>query len=47
MTVAVAGTRVGTRLLDKLADETFRRVSGWVILAIAAICMVQGVRTLL
>jgi uncharacterized membrane protein YfcA len=47
MTVAVAGTRVGTRLLDKLADETFRRVSGWVILAIAAICMIQGVRTLL
>jgi uncharacterized membrane protein YfcA len=47
MTVAVAGTRVGTRLLDKLADETFRRVSGWLILAIAAICMVQGVRTLL
>lgn len=46
MITAVAGTRVGTRLLDALADETFRRVSGWVILAIAGGCIVQGVRTL-
>ncbi|MEQ8857719.1 MAG: sulfite exporter TauE/SafE family protein [Pseudomonadales bacterium] len=46
MAVAVVGTRVGTRLLDRLADDTFRRVSGWVILAIAAACMVQGARTL-
>jgi uncharacterized protein len=44
---AVLGTRVGTRLLDRLADETFRRVSGWVILAIATACIVQGVRTLM
>lgn len=46
MATAVAGTRVGTRLLDRLADETFRRVSGWVILGIAAVCIVQGLRTL-
>ena len=46
MATAVAGTRVGTRLLDRLPDETFRRVSGWVILAIAGVCLVQGVRVL-
>jgi uncharacterized membrane protein YfcA len=42
MATAVAGTRVGTRLLDRLRDDVFRRVSGWVILAIAAICVVKG-----
>ena len=47
MATAVAGTRVGTRLLDRLADDSFRRVSGWVILAIAAACLIQGARTLL
>ena len=39
---AVAGTRVGTRLLDRLRDDVFRSVSGWVILAIAAVCIVKG-----
>ena len=47
MATAVAGTRVGTRLLDRLADDTFRRVSGWVILAIAAACIAQGTGILL
>jgi uncharacterized membrane protein YfcA len=47
MATAVAGTRVGTRLLDRLADDVFRRVSGWVILGIAGVCLVQGVRLLL
>lgn len=47
MTTAVAGTRVGTRLLDRLADDTFRRVSGWVILGIAGVCLIQGSRLLL
>ena len=42
MATAVAGTRVGTRLLDRLRDDVFRRVSGWVILAIAAVCIVKG-----
>jgi len=46
MATAVAGTRVGTRLLDKLADETFRRMSSWVILVIAGVCLVEGVRVL-
>lgn len=46
MATAVAGTRVGTRLLDRLADDTFRRVSGWVILGIAAVCLLQGARQL-
>jgi uncharacterized protein len=47
MLTAVAGTRLGTRLLDRLADDAFRRVSGWVILGIGAACMLQGVRALL
>jgi uncharacterized protein len=47
MATAVVGTRVGTRMLDRLADETFRRVSGWVILGIAAVCVIQGLRLLL
>lgn len=42
MATAVAGTRLGTRLLDLLQDDTFRRVSGWVILAIAAFCVAKG-----
>ena len=42
MATAVLGTRIGTRLLDKLKDETFRRISGWVILIIGAICIVKG-----
>lgn len=47
MLAAVAGTRLGTRLLDRLADETFRRVSGWFIMGIAGVCLVQGAKTLL
>ena len=43
MATAVLGARIGTRLLDKLEDDTFRRVSGWVILTIAGICVVSGV----
>lgn len=42
MATAVVGTRIGTRLLDKLEDETFRRISSWVILAIGGICIVKG-----
>lgn len=44
---AVLGTRVGTLLLRHIDDTQFRRVSGWVILALGALCMVQGGRTLL
>jgi len=43
---AVAGARVGTRLLDRLADDDFRRVSGWVILGLGVVSMVEGVRRL-
>jgi len=42
MATAVLGTRLGTRLLDRLPDEHFRRVSGYVILAIAATCAFKG-----
>jgi uncharacterized protein len=43
---AVIGTRVGTRLLDRIADDHFRRISAWVILAIGAACVVEGIRDL-
>lgn len=46
MALAVAGARVGTRLLDHLPEHHFRRISGWVILGIAAVCVLQGVRAL-
>ncbi len=40
---AVLGTRIGTRILDRLGEATFRRVSTWVILAIASVCVVSGI----
>ncbi len=46
MIVAVAGTRVGTRLLDKLDDSGFKRWSGHAITAIAVVCVFEGVRRL-
>jgi uncharacterized membrane protein YfcA len=46
ITVAVLGTRVGTRLLGRLSDERFRSVSGVIILAIAAICALKGAQGL-
>jgi uncharacterized membrane protein YfcA len=42
MATAVLGTRIGTRLLDRLEDASFRRWSGYVILAIATVCVVRG-----
>ena len=40
--LAVAGARIGTRLLARLHDDRFRRVSGHVILALGAVCVVRG-----
>ena len=45
--LAVAGARIGTRLLEKFDDRQFRRVTGWVILGLGALCIVKGVRDLL
>ncbi len=42
MASAVAGTRIGTRLLERVSDARFRQVSGYVILAIAAACILKG-----
>jgi uncharacterized membrane protein YfcA len=42
MAIAVAGTRLGTRLLDRVDDVRFRSISSYVILAIAALCIVRG-----
>ena len=39
---AVIGTRIGTRLLDRVGEATFRKVSGWVILSIATVCVISG-----
>jgi uncharacterized membrane protein YfcA len=43
---AMLGTRLGTRLLERMADTEFRRVSRWVILAIGAACVGNGLREL-
>ena len=45
--LAVLGARIGTRLLDKFDDRQFRRVTGWVILALGALCILKGVRDLM
>lgn len=42
MLAAVAGTRVGTSLLDRFNDEGFKRWSGHAITVIAVYCVVQG-----
>ena len=39
---AVIGTRIGTRLLDRVGETTFRKASGWVILSIATVSVVSG-----
>ena len=40
MAVAVLGTRLGTHLLAHVPESAFRRISGYVILAIAGVCVV-------
>lgn len=44
---ALLGTRVGTRLLDRLEEATFRRASGRIVLALGAACSIGGLVTLL
>ena len=41
--VAVLGARIGTRLLGRLDEEKFRRISAQVILALGAFCFAKGV----
>jgi len=47
MATAVAGTHLGTRLLDRLEEDRFRRVSRAVILTIATLCVADGLRRVL
>ena len=44
--LAVLGARIGTRLLERFDDRQFRRVTGWVILGLGALCIVKGARDL-
>lgn len=44
---AAFGTRLGTRLLDRIGEGEFRRISRWVILAIGAYCIAEGINRLL
>jgi uncharacterized membrane protein YfcA len=39
---AIAGTRLGTRLLERFSDTYVRTVGSAVILAIAALCFIKG-----
>jgi uncharacterized protein len=43
---AMLGTRLGTQLLERIADTEFRRVTRWVILTIGAACIGNGLRQL-
>ena len=45
--LAVLGARIGTRLLERFDDRQFRRMTGWVILGLGALCIVKGARDLL
>lgn len=45
--VAIAGTRVGTQLLDRVDQNHFQRVSRLVILAIGSLCLARGLSLLL
>ncbi len=47
LVVAVSGTRIGTKLLMRWNDAAFQKVSQAIILIIATLCVVQGVRMLL
>jgi hypothetical protein len=40
--MAVLGTRLGTRLIDRFDDTGFRRWSGYAIMGIGAYCIAQG-----
>ncbi|MCC5886498.1 MAG: sulfite exporter TauE/SafE family protein [Gammaproteobacteria bacterium] len=45
--VAIVGTLVGTRVLERLNESLFRRISAQVILALGAACVVAGLAELL
>ena len=47
MATAVVGARIGTRFLARFEDNQFRRVSQWVILALATLCIVGGLRQII
>ena len=42
MATAVLGTRIGTRALDHINEDFFRRVSSGVILTLASVCLASG-----
>jgi uncharacterized membrane protein YfcA len=46
MVSAALGTRIGTSLLKRWNDRDFQRVSQLIILTVASLCIVQGVRLL-
>lgn len=47
MVIAVAGTRAGTWILERWSDTQFQKVSQFIILTVATICIVQGLRLLM
>jgi len=47
MVIAVTGTRIGTRALERISDTRFRQISGYIILFIAAVCTLKGTLELL
>ncbi|MEQ9146084.1 MAG: sulfite exporter TauE/SafE family protein [Parvibaculaceae bacterium] len=39
---AMLGTRLGTRILDRISDTNFRRWSQWIVLTLGSICLARG-----
>lgn len=42
MITAVIGARIGTALLNRWNDQDFQRVTQWIILTVATLCIAQG-----
>ncbi len=45
--LAISGTRLGAVVLDRITDSQFRRIADWVILGLATLMILQGMRFLL
>ena len=42
MATATLGARIGTSLLHRVNEVQFRRITGWIVLALGALCMFKG-----
>ena len=45
--LGILGARIGTRLLHRLDDKRFRRMTTGVVLTLGAVCILKGIADLL